>query len=167
MAAEFNQWAKTPGVVDGKGSNSWVVAGNRTESGKPLFIEQINPANANEYRVPASGTVPAWAAFRVREEAIRVKGQPDVKLAVRESRHGPVLSDVQKTHTVLIDTKKYVIALKWAALEDDNQTVLVGLRANEAQSVSGGYSGATGLERSRRLNAGLCCGATCIRCVGR
>lgn len=207
MASEVYQWAKAPGVVDGKGSNSWVVAGNRTESGRPLlandphlglsapalwyfahlqapgmkgadgritapldaigatlpglpfvvlgrtagaawtftntapdvqdlYIEQINPANANEYRVPASGTVPAWAAFRVREETIRVKDQPDVKLAVRESRHGPVLSDVQKTHTDLIDTEKYVIALKWAALEDDNQTVLAGLRANQAQSVS-------------------------------
>lgn len=64
-----------------------------------MDIEQINPANAHEYRVPANGPVPAWAAFSVREEAIRVKAPAEVKRAVRESRHGPVLSDVQKTHT--------------------------------------------------------------------
>jgi penicillin amidase len=206
MASNINQWANTLGVVDGKGSNSWVVAGNRTESGKPLlandphlglsapaiwyfahlqapavkgmdgqttaaidaigatlpglpfvvlghtqeaawtftntapdvqdlYIEQINPADPNEYRVPTSSSVPAWASFKVREETIHVKGQPDVKVAVRESRHGPVLSDVQKSHADLIDTSKYVIALRWAALDDDNQTVLAGLRANQARSV--------------------------------
>jgi hypothetical protein len=69
-----------------------------------------------------------------RLEIIRVKGQPDFLLDVRESRHGPVLSDVQKSHGELMDTRKYVIALRWSALDADNQTVLAGLRANRAQS---------------------------------
>ena len=56
-------------------------------------------------------------------------------LKVRESRHGPVLSDVQKSHTDWLETRRYVMAQRWSALDADNQTVLAGLRANRAESV--------------------------------
>jgi penicillin amidase len=101
-----------------------------------LYLEQVNPANPRQYRIPSAGAskAEAWADFETRRETIKVKGQPDVVLDVRESRHGPVLSDVQKSHAELLDTRKYVLALRWSALDDDNQTVLAGLRANRAQS---------------------------------
>jgi penicillin amidase len=99
-----------------------------------LYLEQINPANPSQYRVPGNGM--AWADFATRTEIIKIKGQPDQRIAVRESRHGPVLSDAQKSHSELLDTRKYVIALRWAALDADNQTVLAGLRANQARSAS-------------------------------
>lgn len=99
-----------------------------------LYLEQINPANPGQYRIPAAAGT-AWADFQTRRETIKVKGQPDVLLDVRETRHGPVLSDVQKSHAELLDTRKYVIALRWSALDADNQTVLAGLRINRAQSV--------------------------------
>ena len=209
LAADINDWAGNWGVVDGKGSNNWVVSSAHSTSGKPLlandphlglsapaiwyfarlqapagkasdgnttaaidvvgatlpglpfvvlgrtskvawsftntnpdvqdlYLEQINPDNPRQYRVPAaSGKVAddkAWADFKIREELIKVKGQPDLKLTVRESRHGPVLSDAQKSHADLLDTSKYVLALRWSALDADNQTVLAGLRANQAQS---------------------------------
>ncbi len=207
LTQNITDWASSLGTVDGKGSNNWVVAGARTQSGKPLlandphlglsapaiwyfahvqapeskaangrvtpalnaigatlpglpfvvlgrtaqvawgftntgpdvqdlYLEQINPANPAQYRVPADGVQAAWADFKTRVETIKVKGQPDVQLTVRESRHGPVLRDAQKTHADLIDTTKYVIALRWAALDADNQTVLSGLRSNHAQSVN-------------------------------
>jgi penicillin amidase len=99
-----------------------------------LYLEQINPANPQQYRVPGSGPA-QWADFKTRAELIKVKGKPDVSLTVRSSRHGPVLSDAQKTHAELLDTGKYVISLRWSALETDNLTVAAGLRANQAQSV--------------------------------
>ncbi|CAN7288567.1 penicillin acylase family protein [Polaromonas sp. LjRoot131] len=101
-----------------------------------LYLEQVNPANPRQYRIPSADAsrAEAWADFETRRETIKVKGQPDVVLDVRESRHGPVLSDVQKSHAELIDTRKYVLALRWSALDADNQTVLAGLRANRAQS---------------------------------
>ena len=102
-----------------------------------LYLEQINPANPKQYRMP-DGTVggsSAWADFKTRSETIKVKGQSDVQLTVRESRHGPVLSDAQKSHAEVLDTSKFVLALRWSALDADNQTVLSGLRSNQAQSV--------------------------------
>ena len=35
----------------------------------------------------------------------------------------------------MLDTGKYVLALRWGALDTDNQTVLSGLRSNAAQSI--------------------------------
>jgi penicillin amidase len=52
-----------------------------------VFIEK--PAGPGEYQTP-DGPKP----FVVREERIKVRGQPDVVLTVRETRHGPVISDL-------------------------------------------------------------------------
>lgn len=95
-----------------------------------LYLEQINPADASQYRTPEG-----WAPFTVRDETIRVKGQADVALKVRSTRHGPVLSDAQKSHSDVLDLGKYVLALRWSALDADNQTVLAGLQTNQAKSV--------------------------------
>ena len=95
-----------------------------------LYLEQINPANARQYRTPQG-----WADFATREEVIRVKGRADEKIVVRSTRHGPVLSDVQASHARVLDTRKFVLALRWSALDADNQTVLSGLQSNLAQTV--------------------------------
>lgn len=96
-----------------------------------LFLEQINPQDASQYRTPEG-----WAPFTVRSETIRVKGQPDVQISLRATRHGPVLSDAQAVHAEVLNLSKYVIALRWSALDADNQTVLAGLQANQARNVS-------------------------------
>ena len=127
-----------PFVVLGRTSKvAWGFT-NTAPDVQDLYLEQLNPANPQQYRVPGTddtGSAARWADFTVREETIRIKGEPDLHLMVRESRHGPVLSDVQKSHADLVDTQKYVIALRWSALDADNHTVLAGLRANRAQSV--------------------------------
>ncbi len=52
-----------------------------------VFIE--TPAGDSEYQTP-DGPRP----FTVREERIKVRGEPDQILTVRETRHGPVISDL-------------------------------------------------------------------------
>lgn len=101
-----------------------------------LFIEQINPANPAQYRVPGSTAEPVWANFKLRMETIRVKGQPDVSHMVRSTRHGPVLSDAQARHGEVMDTRKFVLALRWTALDADNRNVVATLESNRAQSVA-------------------------------
>ncbi|EER60620.1 Penicillin amidase [Acidovorax delafieldii 2AN] len=95
-----------------------------------LYLEQIHPADPTQYRTPEG-----WRPFALRSETIRVKGQPDLTLQLRATRHGPVLSDVQKSHAEVLDLRKYVLALRWSALDADNQTVVAGLLTNQAQSV--------------------------------
>ncbi|RZJ12830.1 MAG: penicillin acylase family protein, partial [Haliea sp.] len=123
-----------PFVVLGRTRQAAWTFTNTNPDVQDLYIEQINPANPTQYRVPSAGREPAWADFATRQEVIRVKNRPDVTLTVRESRHGPVLSDVQKSHGELIDTRRHVLALRFSALDADNQTVMAGLQANRAQT---------------------------------
>ncbi|WP_422843105.1 penicillin acylase family protein [Acidovorax sp. M2(2025)] len=101
-----------------------------------LYLEQINPADSTQYRTPQG-----WAPFTVRQETIRVKGQADVVLQLRSTRHGPVLSDVQKSHADVLDLGKYVLALRWTALDADNQTVVAGLKTNQSKTVDELFEG--------------------------
>ncbi|HEX5783811.1 MAG TPA: penicillin acylase family protein [Burkholderiaceae bacterium] len=100
-----------------------------------LYLEQINPDNPHQYRVPGTTDQPVWADFEVREERIPVKGQGEVIQRVRSTRHGPVLTDAQAFHAKVIDTRRYVLSLRWSALDADNHTVLAGLEGATAQSV--------------------------------
>ncbi|RYF28538.1 MAG: penicillin acylase family protein [Comamonadaceae bacterium] len=96
-----------------------------------LYLEQIHPDDPTQYRTPTG-----WQAFTQREEVFRVKGQPDARMTVRATRHGPVLSDAQAAHGQLLDTRRFVLALRWSALDADNLTAIAGLRANTARSVA-------------------------------
>ncbi|HVZ45282.1 MAG TPA: penicillin acylase family protein [Ramlibacter sp.] len=119
-----------PSVVLGRTAD---VAWGFTNTGpdvQDLYLEQINPDNPRQYRTPTG-----WADFETREEIIHVKGHPDEKLVVRSTRHGPVMSDANAAYETVVDTKKFVLALRWTALDADNQTVLGGLRANLARNV--------------------------------
>ena len=119
-----------PSVVLGRTAG---VAWGFTNTGpdvQDLYLEQINRDNPRQYRTPQG-----WADFEQREEVIKVKGQPDEKLVVRTTRHGPVLSDANAGYAEVIDTRRYALALRWAALDPDNQTVLAGLLGNSAQTV--------------------------------
>ena len=124
----------TPFVVLGHTAG---VAWGFTNTGpdvQDLYLEQINPAKLGEYRVPSAGAEPAWAPFEVRAETIRVKGQAEVTHLVRSTRHGPVLSDAQAVHGQVIDTTRYVLALRWTALDEDD-SVVAAMASNRAQTV--------------------------------
>ncbi|MEJ7929253.1 penicillin acylase family protein [Ramlibacter sp. AN1015] len=119
-----------PSVVLGRTTQ---VAWGFTNTGpdvQDLYLEQVHADDPGQYRTPEG-----WAPFARREEIIRIKGQAPQTLVVRSTRHGPVISDVAPGWGEVIDTRRYAIALRWAALDADNATVLAGLRANAARSV--------------------------------
>ena len=95
-----------------------------------LYLEQIDAQDATRYKTPQG-----WANFETRTETIAVKGKPDVTLRVRSTRHGPVISDAQASYAELINTDKFAVALRWAALDEDNRTLLSALKVQTAQSV--------------------------------
>ena len=199
--AQWSQdFSRDVGILEGKGSNNWVVAGPRTASGKPLlandphlalstpaiwyfarlkapagtlpgglqhpaldvtgatlpglpfvvlgrtagvawgftntgpdvqdlYLEQIDPSQPDKVRSPQG-----WSPIETRTETVRVKGQPDVSFNVRSTRHGPLISDVQKLYEGLLDKDRFAVSLRWAALDDDNLTVHAGMMANWAQT---------------------------------
>jgi len=118
-----------PAVVLGRTKG---VAWGFTNTGpdvQDLYIEEIN--DKGEARTPDG-----WAKLASRSETIKVKGEADTQITVRESRHGPILSDVNAPIAAAINSKKFAIALQWTALDADNQTALVAPRMNKAQTVA-------------------------------
>jgi penicillin amidase len=119
-----------PGIVLGQnGSIAWgfTTTGSDTQD---LFIERIDPANPGRYLTP-DGSAP----FAIREEIIRVKGGPPVHLRVRETRHGPVLSDLLPDAEATFGAGQ-VVALAWTGLADDDRTAQALLGLNRARDWS-------------------------------
>lgn len=79
-----------------------------------LYIEKIDPADPNRYVTPTGN-----ASFERREETIKVRGAAPVRLTVRATRHGPVLSDALAPDVV---EKGYVLALAAPFLSADDRT---------------------------------------------
>jgi penicillin G amidase len=73
------------------GHNDHIAWGFTTTTSdvEDLFIEKVDPADPGRYLTP-EGSAP----FLVRHETILVRGGRTVDIAVRATRHGPVLSDV-------------------------------------------------------------------------
>ncbi len=119
-----------PAVVLGRNDRITWSFTNTAPDVQDLYIERINPANDRQYQTPRG-----WADFQMRMETIRVKGQPDVRLEVRETRHGPVISGalplLEKT---ALEAKKHVIAFAWTALRPDDLTLQAGVRFNRARN---------------------------------
>ena len=79
-----------------------------------FFIERISPDNPDQYLTPEG-----VEDFRKRDEFIRLPGGESVTLAVRETRHGPVMSDVIPEAS---SETGAVLALAWPALRADDRT---------------------------------------------
>jgi len=120
-----------PFVVLGRNAQ---VAWGFTNTGpdvQDLYLEQIDPSDPTRYKTPTG-----WQSFGTRTETIAVKGKPAVTHVVRSTRHGSVLSDAQAAHAEVLDTSRFVLALRWSALDADNRTLVGGLKAQQAKTVA-------------------------------
>jgi penicillin amidase len=84
-------FAGIPGIVLGHNARVAWGATNIDPDVEDLFVEKVDPANKNNYLFRGK-SVP----FKVREETIKIAGAEDVVIEVRETRHGPILNDVDK-----------------------------------------------------------------------
>ena len=82
-----------------------------------LFIERLDPQDQGRYLTPG-GAVP----FTTRDEVIAIRGsdQPE-RLRVRETRHGPVISDIDPRIGQTAPAG-HVVALAFPALRPDDRT---------------------------------------------
>jgi penicillin amidase len=85
-----------------------------------LFVEHVDEQNRAEYKG-------AWEPMQIVPETIKVKGQPDVNIAVRITRHGPLISDV-------IAGTGQPLAFRWTALDPEDHLFEAFLGINLAQN---------------------------------
>ena len=122
-----------PGVVLGQNEH---VAWGFTNTGpdvQDIFIEQVKPDDAKMYRTPEG-----WAVFESASETIRVKGQSDVSIVVRSTRHGPVISDAGIADDVLGTAARssHVLALQWTALDASMDPIASGMAMQQSRTVA-------------------------------
>lgn len=120
-----------PNVVLGRNQRiAWGFT-NTAPDTQDLYLERVHPSDPGRYQTPDG-----WAAFEQRTEVIKVKGAPDVNLQVRETRHGPVISDVHGQAGRALQAHKladrYVLAFRWAALAPDDGTLRASFALNRA-----------------------------------
>lgn len=124
-----------PFVVLGQNERIAWGATNTNPDVQDVYLEQIKADDASRYRTPDG-----WAAFESFDETIRVKGQADVKLTVRATRHGPVISDSGTAAaaglTGVPTGPAYALAMRWTALDADAGGIEAGLAVNRAASVA-------------------------------
>jgi penicillin amidase len=61
-----------------------------------LYVYELNPANAREYRYRGG-----WEPMRILREMVRVKGEAPVEVELAFTRHGPVIwSDARRAYAV-------------------------------------------------------------------
>jgi penicillin amidase len=124
-----------PGVV--LGANEHIAWGftNTAPDVQDLYLEQVDATDPGRYKTPDG-----WATFDTVPETIRVKGQADVAITVRRTRHGPVISDAGNADDVLgragtPAASPFVLAMRWTALDPDNDPIAPALAFNRAKSV--------------------------------
>jgi penicillin amidase len=90
-----------------------------------LIAEKTNPANANQVWYHGE-----WVDLQVREETILVKGAAPVKLTLRQSPHGPIITDAFRGS--LGDAP---VAMWWAFLETENPILEAFYQINRADTL--------------------------------
>src|SRR5690606_16753344 len=119
-----------PYVVVGRSDRfAWGFTNTAPDS-QDLYLERVDSNDPGRYRTPAG-----WATFEIRTEPIRVKGAPDVEHVVRETRHGPVISDVLVSGRSALEARglaSHVLSFAWTMLPPEDRTVHAGLGMNTA-----------------------------------
>ena len=92
-------------------------------------IEQINPDDPDEYRVPGG-----WAEFQTRRSIITIKDAAPVTLTLRSTENGPVLPGSQYDLGT-ITPQGHVTSVSWTALSPRDTTMSAGIALMRAANI--------------------------------
>jgi penicillin amidase len=123
--------ATVPGVplliLGHNGHIAWGMTTTGSDT-KDFFLETVDPKDPARYLTP-DGSEP----FQTRTEKIRVRNKDPVTLTVRETRHGPVYSDVVRKTRKFVDDQ-HVLALATPVLKRDDRTAHALFEINRARN---------------------------------
>lgn len=120
-------------ILGHNGSIAWGMTNGGADA-QDLFVETLDPSDPKRVLTP-KGPQP----FITRQEVIRIKGGRTIQMFVRETHHGPVISDVAKEAAGAAGAK-HVIALATPALFPDDRTVEAVFAINRARNWHGLYT---------------------------
>ncbi len=108
----------TPGILVGHNRRvAWGITAMLADV-QDLYLERVNTRDQVQY----DG---AWEQMTVLHDVIKVRGQEDVPIRIRITRHGPLISDV-------LDRPQTALALRWTGLDESDPTAGAFLGVNRA-----------------------------------
>jgi penicillin amidase len=111
-----------PFVILGHNKNiAWGMTSTQSDL-QDIFIERPDPNDSSRYLTP-EGSEP----FKTRREVIKIEGGGEETLNVRETRHGPVISDISG-----LGLKKQIMALSATFLKPGDKTPEAFFKLNRA-----------------------------------
>ncbi len=131
--------ATMPGVPSVVLGQNDALAWGFTNTGpdvQDLYLEAPDPGRPDHVRTPEG-----WAPLEVFDELIRVRGGREVAFQARRTRHGPVISDAGAGQGLLGQgaagepAPRYLLAMRWTALDADADPVGAGLAMMAARDV--------------------------------
>ena len=127
-----------PVVMLGRSSDlGWGITSSYLDD-QDVYIEEVNPSDASQYRVPNG-----WANFETRDSIIRIKDAPSVKVQLQWTVNGPVLPPDQYD-LATIRPPGHVTAVAWTALSPQDTTIQAAMELMRATSVEAGIAAAEG-----------------------
>lgn len=125
-----------PVVMLGRSADlGWGITSSYLDD-QDVYIEEVNPSDANQYRVPNG-----WANFETRESIIRIKDAAAVTLQLQWTVNGPVLPPDQYD-LATIRPPGHVTVLGWTALSDEDTTMQAAMGLMRARTVEAGIAAA-------------------------
>ena len=126
-----------PVVLTGRSADlGWGLTSSYMDD-QDVYIEELNPANREEYRTPDG-----FKRFRTRASIITVKDRDPVTLTLRWTDNGPVLPG---THYNLaaITPPGHVASLAWTVLSQRDTTMQAAIELMRAKTVADGIEAAS------------------------
>ena len=133
LAGHRRQVPGVPFVIIGHNDHiAWGLTATQGDL-QDLFIERFDPTDPDNYLTPEGSR-----EFVVREEIIKVRDAEDIRLRVRESRHGPVISDLFGMPPSIggPPVRGNVLALATTYLGSDDLTPQAMFRLNRAHDMA-------------------------------
>ncbi len=123
--------ATAPGVpfliAGHNGHIAWAFTTTHSDT-QDLFRERSPDGATDSYETPDGPE-----RFHVREEVIGVRGSDPLAIAVRSTRHGPVISDLRTRRTAPLADDQ-ALALAWPGLRADDRTADALFAMNRARN---------------------------------
>lgn len=125
-----------PAVLSGRSDDlGWGVTSAKLDD-QDVHIEQINPANPEEYLTPDG-----FKPFETRKSIINIKDAAPITLTLRWTENGPVLSGADY-NLARVTPPGHVASLAWTVLSPNDTTLGAALRIMEAKTVEAGIAAA-------------------------
>lgn len=103
-----------PGIVIGRNESiAWGLT-NVMADDADFYIERLDTIRGDTYFYAGE-----WRPVKMREEAIQVKGDTAIAVVIRETHHGPIVTDIRTP--LQRASSSYVASMRWTGYEKSDQ----------------------------------------------